>query len=173
MTRHLEQPDSPIRRFIVDSVPELALAGTRGAAGKLVATRYGFDELTALVPKVPIPPEVKPSGRKAHAITAGIALDYMIRLSLPGFDLRRTSAQKGLDSLGADPGVVPRGQHIHKLLDMSLKLALSSVSQPNAESFSLALASVPLAWSESNYRAGPVVVRRQPRSADPALEGRR
>lgn len=48
LTRHLSNKESPIRQFIYGSAPQLAVAGTRGRQGQLMASAFGFDELTAL-----------------------------------------------------------------------------------------------------------------------------
>lgn len=157
LTRHLKDPDSPVRLFISQCAPELALAGTRGAEGSAMATSFGFDELTALETQVPISAEVGPSRRKSHAITAGVALDYRIRMSLPGFEISETTAAKGLDRLALNPGVVHRGKHIEYLLrEATLGLAYRTLQEEDPHPLSIARASVSLAWCEAIYRAGPV-----------------
>ncbi|WP_173921721.1 hypothetical protein [Agromyces sp. Marseille-P2726] len=155
LTSHLKDAESPVRQFIHESAPELALAGTRGADGKAAASRLGFDELTALETKIPIPAQVKPAERKSHAIVAGMALDYRIRMDLPGFNLEETTARKGLDRLAANPDVVHRGKHIYKLLHTAYGLTYLTVKN-DPHPLSLARASVLLAWCESIYRAGPI-----------------
>jgi hypothetical protein len=87
LTSQLSDPNSPLRRFAYDCAPELALASTRGVVGTATASRFGFDDLTTLKTGIPIPAEVKPGNRRDHATTAGIALDYRIRMDLPGFDI--------------------------------------------------------------------------------------
>jgi hypothetical protein len=154
LTTHLANIDSPIRQFIYESAPKLALAGTRGRQGSLLATSFGFDELTALETRLPIPAEVK--ARQSHATLAGMALDYRLRMDLPGFDFVETMARRGLDVLAGDLGVVHRGKHIHKTLEQAA-LGLSYLTWKDREShpLSLARASVPLAWCESIARTGP------------------
>ena len=157
LTNHLKDAGSPVRQFIYSCAPELALAGTRGAVGREVAERCGFDELTSLETRIPIPAEVKPTQRKSHAITAGIALDYRIRFDLPGFDITETAAKKGLDRFALNPGVVHRGKHIeHVLREAAMGLAYLTLKEPDPHPLSLARASVPLAWCEAIHRAGPV-----------------
>src|ERR1700712_5546655 len=95
LTRHLKNSQSLVRKFIYSSAPELALAGTSGSLGNDVASLFGFDEMTRLPTVVPIPSEV--TQRKAHAIVAGMALDYRLRMDLPGFDFTNTEARRGLD----------------------------------------------------------------------------
>jgi hypothetical protein len=138
---------------IYGSAPQLALAGTRGLQGKAIATSFGFDELTALATQLPIPEEVK--NRKNHASVAGTALDYRLRMDLPGFDFEHTVAQRGLDRLDADPEVVHRGKLIYNVLKEALGLAYRTLQEPDSHPLSLARASVPLAWCESIVRAGP------------------
>lgn len=154
LTTHLADLDSPIRQFIYESAPRLALAGTRGRQGALLATSFGFDELTALEARLPIPEEVK--ARQSHAAIAGMALDYRLRMELPGFDFVETMARRGLDVLAADLSVVHRGKHIHRMLDQTA-LGLSYLTWKDRDShpLSLARASVPLAWCESIARTGP------------------
>jgi hypothetical protein len=154
LTRHLADPKSPVRQFIHDSAPLLALAGTRGLSGKEVASSLGFDELTALATQLPIPAEVK--DRQGHASVAGIALDYRLRMDLPDFDFERTVARTGLDRLAADPGVVHRGKHIHQLLSDSFSFSFLSFREQDSNPLNLARASVPLAWCEGIARGGPV-----------------
>lgn len=157
LTSHLADADSPVRQFIYSCAPELALAGTRGAVGREAADRFGFDELTSLETRIPIPAEVKPTQRKSHAITAGIALDYRIRFDLPGFDITETAAKRGLDRFALNPGVVHRGKHIERVLrEAAMGLAYLTLKEPDPHPLSLARASVPLAWCEAIYRAGPV-----------------
>lgn len=157
LTSHLADTESLVRRFIHSCAPELSFAGTRGAVGREAAERFGFDELTSLETRVPIPDEVKPAQRRSHAITAGIALDYRIRFDLPGFDIADTAAQKGLDRLALNPDVVHRGKHFERVLrEAALGLAYLTLKEPDPHPLSLARASVPLAWCEAIYRAGPV-----------------
>jgi len=118
-----------------------------------MASSFGFDELTALATQLPIPEGVK--DRKGHASVAGMALDYRLRMDLPGFDFEHTVAQEGLDHLAVDPGVLHRGKHIHKVLKESLGLAYLTLREPDSHPLSLARASVPLAWCESIARGGP------------------
>jgi hypothetical protein len=153
LTRHLESAESPVRRFIYGSAPQLALAGTRGLQGKTIASSFGFDELTALATQLPIPEEVK--DRNSHASVAGMALDYRLRMDLPGFDFEQTVANRGLERLAADPGVVHRGKHIHQLLNEAFSLAYLTLHEKDRHPLSLARASVPLAWCESIARGGP------------------
>jgi hypothetical protein len=153
LTRHLSDKESPIRQFIYGSAPQLAVAGTRGRQGQLMASAFGFDELTALSTQLPIPEGVK--GRQSHAITAGIALDYRLRMDLPGFDFADTVAQRGLDVLAAAPSIVHRGKHIHNVLEMALGFAYLTWKQKNSHPLSLDRASIPLAWCESIARTGP------------------
>jgi len=155
LTSHLSDVESPVRRFIYECAPQLALAGTRGAEGKVFASQFGFDDLTALANQRPIPDDVK--NRTGHAVVAGMALDYRLRMDLPGFDFTKTVAQIGLDRLAADPGLVHRGQHIHKLLQESLSLSYLTVQDADSQPLSLARAAVPLAWCESIVRAGTQV----------------
>lgn len=156
LTSHLADAESPVRQFVYGSAPELALAGTRGAVGRDSADRFGFRELTPLPTRIPIPAEVKPPQRKSHAITAGIALDYRIRMDLPRFDITETAAQKGLDRLALNPDAVHRGKHIQRLLrEATLGLAYLTLKEPDPHPLSLARASVPMAWCEAIYRAGP------------------
>lgn len=154
LTSHLKNKHSAIRQFIYASAPELGLAGTAGHAGKEMATSFGFDEITALETRLPIPEKVK--NRKGHAVVAGMAFDYGIRMSLPGFDVNETTAQMGLDLLASNPGVVHRGKHIHKMLEMALNYALTLHQEEN-DLFSIANASIPLAWCETILRDGPQV----------------
>lgn len=157
LTSHLADADSPVRQFIYSCAPELARAGTRGAVGRDAAERFGFDELTSLETHIPIPDEVKPAQRTSHAITAGIALDYRIRFDLPGFDITDTAAKKGLDRFALNPGVVHRGKHIESVIrEAAMGLAYLTLKEPDPHPLSLARASVPLAWCEAIYRAGPV-----------------
>jgi len=173
LTSHLKSAESLVRRFIYASAPQLALAGTRGAEGKALASSFGFDDLTALATQRPIPDEVE--NRTGHSIVVGMALDYRLRMDLPGFDFSQTVAQRGLDRLAADPGVVHRGKHIHKLLQESLGLAHRTLQQADSQPLSLARASVPLAWCESFVRTGPQValsgdLGRQIKSAKNAVD---
>jgi hypothetical protein len=154
LTTHLADIDSPIRQFIYESAPRLALAGTRGRQGALLATSFGFDELTALETRLPIPAEVKE--RQSHATMAGMALDYRLRMELPGFDFVETMAQRGLDVLAADLSVVHRAKHIHRMLEQAaLGLSYLTLKERDSHPLSLARASVPLAWCESIARTGP------------------
>ncbi|WP_282405013.1 hypothetical protein, partial [Pseudomonas sp. PS02285] len=120
LTRHLKDVDSPVHEFVYSSAPELAIAGTRGAVGKANATRFGFDALTELETQIPIPAGVKSSQRKSHAVVAGMALDYRLRMDLPGFEVGETTAWKGLARLRANPAVIHRGKHIAALLQDAL-----------------------------------------------------
>lgn len=153
LTRHLNNKESPIRRFIYESAPQLALAGTRGRQGREVASSFGFDELLTLKTQLPVPEVVK--DRQSHAAVAGMALDYRLRMDLPNFDFVDTVAQKGLDLLGEDPSVVHRGKHIHKVLEHALGLAYLSWKEKDRHPLSLARASIPLAWCETMARTGP------------------
>jgi hypothetical protein len=154
LTRHLDSLESPVRRFIYGSAPQLALAGTRGLQGKAIASSFGFDELTALATQLPIPEEVK--DRRSHASVAGIALDYRLRMELPGFDFEQTVAKRGLERLAADPSVIHRGKHIHNLLNDAFNLEYLTLQEKDPHPLSLARASVPLAWCESIARGGPI-----------------
>lgn len=156
LTRLLKDTESPVREFIYASAPELSVAGMRGAIGSATATRFGFDELTALETQIPIPAEVKPSQRKSHAIVAGMALDYRLRMDLPGFDIGETTAWKGLKRLQANPDVIHRGKHIAALLQDALNFGYLTLKEKDPHPLSLARLSVPLAWCEAVYRAGPV-----------------
>lgn len=156
LTRHLTDTSSPIRQFIHQSAPELALAGTRGSIGMLMGTRFGFDDLTALETQIPIPEAVKPAQRRIHAVTTGMALDYRIRMSLPGFEVSETTAQQGLDLLGRNTEVVHRGKHIHRMLEQALGFTYLTLKDKNPHPLSLARVSVVLAWCEAIYRAGPI-----------------
>lgn len=154
LTTHLANIPSPIRQFIYDCAPRLALAGTRGRQGALLATAFGFDELTALETRLPIPAEVQE--RQSHATMAGMALDYRLRMELPRFDFLETMARRGLDVLAADLSAVHRGKHIHKMLDQAaLGLSYLTWKDQSSHALSLARASVPLAWCESIARTGP------------------
>jgi hypothetical protein len=121
LTRHLSHKESPIRQFVHESAPQLALAGTRGRRGQEAASSFGFDELIALKTQLAIPEAVK--DRRGHAAVAGTALDYRLRMDLPGFNFVETVAQRGLDILAADTGAVHRGKHIHKMLEQALGFA--------------------------------------------------
>lgn len=121
LTSHLGNKQSPALQFIYASAPELALAGTPGRDGKAMAQYFGFDELKALETRIPIPEEV--TNRKGHAIVEGMALDYRLRMDLPGFDFASTAAQKGLDLLAKDPTVVHPGKHIQNGLETALGFA--------------------------------------------------
>ncbi|MGK3957664.1 hypothetical protein ACLKOZ_15910 [Arthrobacter sp. R4] len=153
LTSHLSSKESPIRQFIYESAPQLALAGTRGHRGRAVASSFGFDELITLEARLPIPEAVK--DRQSHAIVAGMALDYRIRMELPGFNFVDTMAQRGLDLLAADPSVVHRGKHIHKVLEQAVGFAYLTWKERDSHPLSLARASVYLAWCESIARIGP------------------
>jgi len=153
LTSHLASAESPVRQFIYRSAPQLALAGTRGLQGKAIASSFGFEELTALATQLPIPEEV--TDRKSHASVAGIALDYRLRMDLPGFDFEQTVANRGLERLAADPSVIHRGKHIYKLLHEAFNLAYLTLQEKDPHPLSLARASVPLAWCESIARGGP------------------
>lgn len=156
LTRHLKDVDSPVHEFVYSSAPELATAGTRGAIGKANATRFNFDALTELETQIPIPADVKPSQRKSHAVVAGMALDYRLRMDLPGFDVGETTAWKGLERLRANPDVVHRGKHIAALLQDALNFGYLTLKEKDPHPLSLARLSIPLAWCEAVYRAGPV-----------------
>lgn len=153
LTRHLSSRESPIRQFIYESAPQLAVAGTRGRRGQEVASSFGFDELTALKAQLAIPEEVK--DRQKHAVVVGTALDYRLRMDLPEFDFVETVAQRGLDILAANTSVVHRGKHIHKVLEEALGFAYLTWKDQGSDPLSLDRASVPLAWCESIVRAGP------------------
>ncbi|MBG6192275.1 hypothetical protein IWX64_003245 [Arthrobacter sp. CAN_A212] len=152
-TSHLRNKESPIRQFIYDSAPQLALAGTRGRQGNMLASSFGFDNLIGLATRLPIPEGVK--DRKGHAIVAGMALDYRLRMDMPGFDFEDTMARRGLDTLGANPDVVPRGKHIHKVLTQAFDFSYLNWKQQDRHPFNLARASIYLAWCESIARTGP------------------
>jgi hypothetical protein len=157
LTSHLADAESSVRKFILAKAPELALAGTRGADGKKWAERFGFDGLSSLETRIPIPPDVEAATRQRHATTAGIAVDYRIRMDLPEFDISQTTAKRGLDRLALDPDVIHRGKHILRTLrDATLGLAYLTLQEKNPHPLSLARASVPMAWCESIFRAGPV-----------------
>lgn len=153
LTSHLSSKESPIRRFIYESAPQLALAGTRGHRGRAVASSFGFDELNSFGTRLPIPEAVK--NRQSHAVVAGMALDYRIRMELPGFNFVDTMAQRGLDILAADSRVVHRGKHIHKVLEQALGFAYLTWKEGDSHPLSLARASVSLAWCEKIARTGP------------------
>jgi hypothetical protein len=155
LTSHLASPESPVRQFIHGSAPRLALAGTRGSEGRAIASSLGFDGLTALATQRPIPDHVK--NRTSHSVEVGMALDYCIRMDLPGFDISQTAAQRGLDHLAADPDVVHRGKHIHRLLQDCVSFTFLTLKEADSHPLSLARASVHLAWCESIMRAGPQV----------------
>ncbi|WP_144831122.1 hypothetical protein [Microbacterium sp. BH-3-3-3] len=156
LTSHLKDTDSSVREFVYSSAPTLATAGTRGDIGKVNATRFDFDTLTALATLIPIPAEVKPPQRKGHAIVAGMALDYRLRMNLPGFDVAATTAWRGLKRLQANPDVIHRGKHIAGLLQDALDFAYLTLKEKDPHPLSLARLSIPLAWCEAIYRAGPV-----------------
>ncbi|MFC8525430.1 hypothetical protein [Pseudarthrobacter sp. NPDC057230] len=153
LTRHLSRKESPIRQFIHESAPQLALAGTRGRRGQEVAASFNFEELLALKTQLAIPEAVK--DRQAHATVAGTALDYRVRMDLPDFDFVETVAQRGLDILAADTGAVHRGKHIHKVLEQALGFAYLTWKDQASDPLSLDRASIPLAWCESIARIGP------------------
>lgn len=153
LTRHLSSKESPIRQFVYESAPQLALAGTRGRRGQEIASSFGFDELITLKTQIAIQETVK--DRQSHATVAGTALDYRIRMDMPGFDFVETVAQRGLDILAADTAIVHRGKHIHKVLEMALGFAYLTWKEKDRDPLSLDRASVPLAWCESIARIGP------------------
>jgi hypothetical protein len=153
LTRHLRSRESPIRQFIYESAPQLAAAGTRGRRGQEVASSFGFDKLIGLRAQLAIPEEVK--DRQKHAVVAGAALDYRLRMDLPEFDFAETVAQRGLDILAANIGVVHRGKHIHAVLEEALGFAYLTWKDQGSDPLSLDRASVPLAWCESIARIGP------------------
>lgn len=155
LTRHLKDLSSPVRRFVYASAVELAAAGTRGAAGAAGATRFDFDNLTSLETQIPIPAEVKPAQRKRHATVAGIALDYRVRMDLPDFDISKTTAWQGLERLQANPDVIHRGKHIASMLQDALNFGYLTLKEKDPHPLSLARVSIPLAWCEAIYRAGP------------------
>ncbi|MHA7306520.1 hypothetical protein ACX80E_14970 [Arthrobacter sp. TMN-49] len=156
LTSHLDNKQSPVRQFIYASAPELALAGTSGREGKAMAEFFGFGELTALETRILIPEEV--TNRKGHAIVAGMALDYRLRMDLPDFDFANTTALLAIDHFAADPSLVHRGTHIRKVLEEALGFAYLTFKDKNSHPLSLARASVPLAWCESILRSGPTAV---------------
>lgn len=153
LTRHLSRKESPIRRFIYESAPQLALAGTRGRRGQEVASAFDFDELIALKTQLAIPEDVK--DRQSHATVAGTALDYRLRMDLPDFDFVETVAQRGLDILAADTDIVHRGKHIHKVLEQALGFAYLTWKDQDSDPLSLDRVSISLAWCESIARTGP------------------
>jgi hypothetical protein len=153
LTRNLSSKESPIRQFVHESAPQLALAGTRGRRGQEVASSFGFDELNALETQLAIPEAVK--DRQGHATVAGTALDYRLRMDLPDFNFVETVAQRGLDILAADAGAVHWGKHIHKMLEQALGFAYLTWRDQNSDPLSLDRASIPLAWCESIARIGP------------------
>ncbi|POH60308.1 hypothetical protein [Arthrobacter glacialis] len=156
LTSHLANKQSPVRQFIYAGAPELARAGTAGRDGKAMAEFFGFDELTALETQIPVPEEV--TNRKGHAIVAGMALDYRLRMDRPDFDFANTTALLALDHFAADPSLVPRGKHIHKVLEEALGFAYLTFKEKNSHPLSLSRASVLLAWCESILRSGPTAV---------------
>lgn len=156
LTSHLKDANSRVRQFIYAAAPDLALAGTRSTEGTRWATELGFDELTAMDTQIPIPVEVKSAERQSHAVIAGIALDYRIRMDLPKFDISETAARKGLHRFERNLDIVHRGKHIYRLLsEATLGLAYLTLQEKDPHPLSLARASVPLAWCEAIYRAGP------------------
>lgn len=155
LTRHLKEFSSPVRRFVYASASSLAAAGTRGGDGVVTAKRFDFDQLTSLETQIPIPAEVASAQRRSHAIVAGIALDYRVRMDLPGFDIADTTAWNGLKRLQANPGVVHRGKHIASLLQDALNFGYLTLKEKDPHPLSLARISIPLAWCEAIYRAGP------------------
>lgn len=153
LTSHLKNSASPIREFIYATVPELAIAGTRGREGREAASLFGFDELTQLETQFPIPQHV--TDRKSHATLAGIALDYRLRMDLPNFEVSSSAARRGLNMLAEDLTITQRGKHIHKVLDTALGFAHLTLQEKAPHPLSLARASVPLAWCETILRIGP------------------
>ncbi|SDS81086.1 hypothetical protein [Microterricola viridarii] len=156
LTRHLKNADSPVRNFIYASAPALAAAGIRGPIGTATAKKFGFDKLTSLVTQIPIPAEVKRAQRKSHAVVAGMALDYRLRMDLPGFDVGETTAWRGLERLQANSDAIHRGKHIAQLLQDALNFGYLTLKEKDPHPLSLARISIPLAWCEAIYRAGPV-----------------
>lgn len=156
LTRHLRELSSPVRRFVYASAPGLAAAGTRGGDGAAAATRFDFGSLTSLETQIPIPAEVKPAQRKPHATIAGMALDYRLRMDLPGFDMVETTAWRGLERLQASPDAIHRGEHIARMLQDALNFGYLTLKEKDPHPLSLARISIPLAWCEAIYRAGPV-----------------
>lgn len=154
LTHHLKDSESPVRQFLVECAPLLATAGTRGKAGKQAAEAFGFHEVTSLETQLPIPDDA--TERKAHAITAGIALDYRLRMALPGFDVESTVAAKGLKRFASGIDLVPRGKSAYAKLSEAYGLVGLSTSEKDPHPLTLARASVVLAWCESIFRAGPV-----------------
>lgn len=99
LTGHLTDATSPLRQFIYACALDLAVAGTRGAAGAAMGTRSGFDDLASLEAQLAIPVDVKSASRRSHAAAAGTALDYRIRMDLPDSDVAQTTAWQGLSQL--------------------------------------------------------------------------
>ena len=155
LTSHLRDAASPVRQFVYACAPDLAIAGTRGVAGAAMAAHFGFDDLTSLETQIPVPAEVKPGQRRSHAAEAGTALDYRIRMDLPGFDVTHTIAWRGLSQLEMNLDLVHRGKHLHTLLRETLDFAFLTLKEKAPHPLSVARVSVPLAWCEAIYRAGP------------------
>jgi len=154
LTSHLKDKQSPVRQFITESFPELALAGSQGAEGKAAAARFALDDIVALPTVVPIPVSVETAGRRRHATVAGQALDYLVRMSLPDFELEQTAAWVGLDMLRPWPNSHASRVHAHEMLRGVYAMAEQTMQEPNPAPDDLTRAAVILGWCESIYRAG-------------------
>ncbi|MGX1792258.1 hypothetical protein ACWIDW_04865 [Microbacterium sp. NPDC055312] len=174
LTHHLKSKLSPVRPFLANIAPQLALAGSRGNIGREAARELRFNSLTAHQLAVSIPREVE--DKRSHGAPVGTAFDYRARMMLGGFALEETVAVAGLEYFSRSTTGISRGKHMARMLTEGLALADAegNISDPEA----LDRLAVVLAWCESFYRAGvPTVVRgslgrqlRKAKSAEMLLE---
>jgi hypothetical protein len=147
---HLNDKSSHVREYIHGCAPRLALAGSRGEAGKEWASAFGFDDMLCGDLVVPIPEGVD---RRSHASVAGTAFDYRARMMLGALDPSDTVAASGVDRLAKYASDVENGEHRVRILGEGFDLAAQLVEgQAKAD---LGRASVLLAWCENVYRAFP------------------
>lgn len=153
LTGELGRADSRVRKAIAASTPTVALAGTRGAPGREASEALGFDRLLASEVVVPIPAEV--TLRNAHASTVGAAVDYRVRMALPGFDLERSVAMRTAQVLERRAAEAEWYAHPAMILRSAVDRVADWLEGPKTD---LDRAAVVLAWADAIGRAGPKVL---------------
>ncbi len=149
LTSHLRDKNSPVRKFILESSPHLAVAGTRGEEGRTAASTLGFDEVMAhdLVLSNPGTAEEW----RSLAGTAGTAFDYRVRMMLSPFEPTNTAAADGLRYLSSLESTEALYRQFSILLEGFELAEQFMVSGDDAD---LDRAAVLLAWCENIYRIG-------------------
>lgn len=150
LTSHLDDPKSPVRRYLEWTTPLLSDASGTSAEARVAKKLLGIDKLPGLV---------TPNEAGANPGTVGAAYDYWVRYHLAVPDWRKLVAFIGASVVakGVLPGSAPAiAAFFMNLNRLATRLDLTRPI-PEAEEILLARYCVVLALFESVYRSGQLL----------------